>query len=134
MLPKQDMPISAERPPALGHHCFFFPFQTSANSCLKRMKNASNVTGFARFVHLPVFSCFFFFFLSPALQKQTQNCHELTAKPVFVQCLFKERYFLMWFRRDFLMGLKIKMHPASVENFIKKNGIFVIRSLYSKIF
>lgn len=25
ILPKQDMPISVEQPPALGHHCVFFP-------------------------------------------------------------------------------------------------------------
>lgn len=44
MLPKQDMPISVEQPSALSYHCVvvFFFFQTSANSCLKRMKNGSN--------------------------------------------------------------------------------------------
>lgn len=42
----------------------FFSFQTSANSYLKRMKNASNVTAFARLY------AFGFFFFLPALQKQ----------------------------------------------------------------
>lgn len=69
MLPKQDMPISVEQPPALGHHCVFFSFQTSANSYLKRMKNASNVTGFARLHAL----AFVFFFL-----QRSQNSPELS--------------------------------------------------------
>lgn len=65
-------------------------------------------------------ACFLLFFFFSSAPKTTQNCHELTVKPVFLRCLFKERYFLMWFQRDLLMDINIKMHAGSVENFIKK--------------
>lgn len=86
MLPKQDMPISVEQPPALGHHCvcaFFLSFQTSANSYLRRMKNASSVTGFARLYTFGVL-----FFLS-SVPETAQMCHESTVKAVFLLCLVK---------------------------------------------
>lgn len=47
------------------------------------MKNASNVTGFAR-----LYALVFFFFFSSA-PKTAQNCHELTVKPVFMRRLLK---------------------------------------------